>query len=359
MPGCDLTSMPGMANQLGRDTDTCRHAMTHIATQVTQVAHITLIVVLNISKYNSNPCKGGPCVFPDTNARSTRRAHELMLASASTRVLSTSGPQRFGSIISRRTGVMVCVAAQPSAPEALEESPFPRLGRNAALYKEVGGGKKFRQHVNPLKKELATPPPPPDWAAVYADPGLPLIVDVGAGYGRFLLGLAQTGAAGGLHNHLGFEIRGSVVDRAQDWAAALGVARSVHFVLANATLSLGPVLRSYPGRLDLVTIQFPDPQFKRRHRKRRIVQRGLVDSVAELMPRGGRVFLQSDVLEVRGGGLKGGEHLHGLQWTVPEPLSGSRTVWGRRPCAPADIPLGWRQTMHRDNTLNEQGDSWP
>ncbi|KAL6781634.1 hypothetical protein ACKKBF_B08820 [Auxenochlorella protothecoides x Auxenochlorella symbiontica] len=221
-----------------------------------------------------------------------------MLASASTRVLSTSGPQRFGSIISRRTGVMVCVAAQPSAPEALEESPFPRLGRNAALYKEVGGGKKFRQHVNPLKKELATPPPPPDWAAVYADPGLPLTVDVGAGYGRFLLGLAQTGAAGGLRNHLGFEIRGSVVDRAQDWAAALGVARSVHFVLANATLSLGPVLRSYPGRLDLVTIQFPDPQFKRRHRKRRIVQRGLVDSVAELMPRGGRVFLQSDVLEV-------------------------------------------------------------
>ena len=50
--------------------------------------------------------------------------------------------------------------------------------------------------------------------------------------------------------------------------------------------------------MELVTIQFPDPHFKNRHHKRRVVQSALVRAVAEGLPTGARVFLQSDVLEV-------------------------------------------------------------
>jgi tRNA (guanine-N7-)-methyltransferase len=47
-----------------------------------------------------------------------------------------------------------------------------------------------------------------------------------------------------------------------------------------------------------VYIQFPDPHFKRRHRKRRIFQPSMVRAVSRMLPPGGRLFLQSDVLNV-------------------------------------------------------------
>lgn len=49
------------------------------------------------------------------------------------------------------------------------------------------------------------------------------------------------------------------MERANDWAARLGCAGRVHFVNTNATISLRPMLASYPGRVELVAIQFPDP----------------------------------------------------------------------------------------------------
>lgn len=45
-------------------------------------------------------------------------------------------------------------------------------------------------------------------------------------------------------------------------------------------------------------LQFPDPHFKRKHRKRRVVQEQLVRELAQLLRPGGRVFVQSDVEEV-------------------------------------------------------------
>jgi tRNA (guanine-N7-)-methyltransferase len=47
-----------------------------------------------------------------------------------------------------------------------------------------------------------------------------------------------------------------------------------------------------------VTVQFPDPWFKRRQQKRRAVQPELVETLAELLVPNADVFLQSDVLEV-------------------------------------------------------------
>ena len=100
------------------------------------------------------------------------------------------------------------------------------------------------------------------------------------------------------YNGMGLEIREPVVDRANRWADGLELQRRVRFVLANATVSVSHMLGSYPGPLSLVCIQFPDPHFKKRHRKRRVVQPQLVAAVRDLLPSGGRLFLQSDVLDV-------------------------------------------------------------
>jgi tRNA G46 methylase TrmB len=89
-----------------------------------------------------------------------------------------------------------------------------------------------------------------------------------------------------------------IIQRANTWAKRLELNNRVHFADANATISLTSMLENYPGDLQLVTIQYPDPHFKKRHHKRRTVQPQLVKALASLLKPGASVFLQSDVLPV-------------------------------------------------------------
>ena len=68
------------------------------------------------------------------------------------------------------------------------------------------------------------------------------------------------------------QIREKLVERANRWAELIQLGGRVHFAFCNATISMRTLLGSYPGQLDLVTVQFPDPHFKRKHRKRRTIQ---------------------------------------------------------------------------------------
>ena len=92
-----------------------------------------------------------------------------------------------------------------------------------------------------------------------------------------------------------------LVDRANEWARELGCDGRVHYVFANATVSLAGMLQGYPGQVEAFYVQFPDPHFKRRHRKRRILQPDTVRAMAAALRPGGLVFLQSDVLRAAEG----------------------------------------------------------
>jgi len=154
---------------------------------------------------------------------------------------------------------------------------------------------RVREHVNPLSKKYQTPISPPDWETVYHVPDRPLHLDIGCGKGRFLLQMAQVQPD---WNFLGLEIREPLVDQANGWKTELGLT-NVHYLFCNANNSLQPLLRSLPtGRLQQVTIQFPDPWFKRKHQKRRVVQPELIEELARALAHGGTVFVQSDVEEV-------------------------------------------------------------
>ena len=48
-----------------------------------------------------------------------------------------------------------------------------------------------RQHVNPLSRFYQLPRPLPPPAELFAQPALPLHLDIGAARGRFLLAMAQ------------------------------------------------------------------------------------------------------------------------------------------------------------------------
>lgn len=154
---------------------------------------------------------------------------------------------------------------------------------------------RLREHVNPLSNKYANPADLPDWQEVFGDADRPLLLDIGCAKGEFPLAMAHAQPD---WNFLGIEIREPLVHQANEWVKQQGLT-NLHFLFGNANNTLQPLLASLPtGILQQVTIQFPDPWFKRRHNKRRVVQPGRVADLAQYLAPDRTVFVQSDVLEV-------------------------------------------------------------
>jgi tRNA (guanine-N7-)-methyltransferase len=153
---------------------------------------------------------------------------------------------------------------------------------------------RVRQHVNPLSEKYQQPAEPPDWAQVFAKPQ-PLHLDIGCGKGVFLLKMAEQLPN---WNYLGLEIREPLVIAA-NLRRTESRLMNLHYIFCNVNNSLRSLLTTLPTKsLHQVSIQFPDPWFKKRHQKRRVVQFDLVEELATYLVPGGTVFLQSDVKEV-------------------------------------------------------------
>lgn len=152
-----------------------------------------------------------------------------------------------------------------------------------------------RQHVNPLSAFFQQPRPLPPPAELFADPVRPIHLDIGCARGRFLLALAQAEPE---RNYLGVEIRRALVSAAESDRQALGL-QHLHYLFCNANVSLEGWLAALPeGLLERVSIQFPDPWFKKKHHKRRVLQPALLLAIAGALAEGRELFMQSDVLAV-------------------------------------------------------------
>lgn len=151
---------------------------------------------------------------------------------------------------------------------------------------------RVHQHVNPLSPFYRQPPEPVEPAKVFADPSKPLLLDIGCARGRFILRMAEAEPE---WNYLGVEIREPLVDEANRIASEIGL-QNLHYTFCNAMLWLGKLLEDLPDSIvQAVTIQFPDPWFKKKHAKRRMVNKELVETVVEKLAPGGRVFVQTDI----------------------------------------------------------------
>jgi tRNA (guanine-N7-)-methyltransferase len=146
--------------------------------------------------------------------------------------------------------------------------------------------------VNPLAPYYRQAPEPVDVERVFRDPERPLHIDVGSARGRFLLRMAE---AQPRWNYLGVEIREPLVTEANRLADEAGF-ENLHYAFCNAMLWLGKLLEALPpGVLQMASVQFPDPWFKKKHAKRRMVNEQMVDALAERLAPGGRVFVQTDI----------------------------------------------------------------
>ncbi|MGI8554755.1 MAG: tRNA (guanosine(46)-N7)-methyltransferase TrmB [Pyrinomonadaceae bacterium] len=151
---------------------------------------------------------------------------------------------------------------------------------------------RVHQHVNPLAPYFRFTPKPLDFGQVFANPALPLHLDIGAGRGKFLLQMAEIFPA---QNFLGLEIREPLVAEANRQKNEKNLT-NLHYEFLNATLALDKLLEKIPADiLQVVTIQFPDPWFKKKHAKRRLMQSEMVDTIAEYLTIAGKVFIQTDV----------------------------------------------------------------
>ena len=154
---------------------------------------------------------------------------------------------------------------------------------------------RIRQHVNPLERKFQQPILIPNWQEIYTNCDRPWHLDIGCARGKFILEMAQLNPE---VNFLGIEIRQPLVDGANQTKESFNLT-NLHYLFGNINSSAAALLQSLPkDRLQTISVQFPDPWFKKRHNKRRVVQPELVLTLVDYLADGGEIWLQSDIEEV-------------------------------------------------------------
>lgn len=145
--------------------------------------------------------------------------------------------------------------------------------------------RRIRKHANPfqVRTELGRI----DRLAVFGREA-ELELELGCGTSSFLFARARAHPE---RDHVGLEVRRPLVEAALLRREEEGPKNAfVFYANANQNLDLAA-----PGVVRLIHIHFPDPCFKKRHRKRRIVQPSSVRKMTELLAIGGQIYAQSDV----------------------------------------------------------------
>jgi tRNA (guanine-N7-)-methyltransferase len=131
---------------------------------------------------------------------------------------------------------------------------------------------------------------PANWPELFgAD--RPLILEIGFGYGDFLLHLARQNPD---CNIIGLEISNRCLTKVESRVERHGLT-NVRLIHTPAETALHHLFE--PESLREVHINFPDPWFKSRHAGRRLMQRDTLDALVSRLQTGGRLYLATDILE--------------------------------------------------------------
>ncbi|TYH02922.1 hypothetical protein ES288_A09G179200v1 [Gossypium darwinii] len=180
---------------------------------------------------------------------------------------------------------------------------FPAHGVSAS-WLPVDLGPRSLEEIYSLVTNSKAYPFEIDWSVAYHDASQPLVVDIGSGNGLFIMGMAQNRKD---LNFLGLEINGKLVRRCLDSVHQSGIRNASesspccfghmcrYFIGSNATTTFRSIVSSYPGELVLVSVQCPNPDFNKPENRWSMLQRSLIEAVADLLASKGKVFLQSDV----------------------------------------------------------------
>ncbi|MBN2360834.1 MAG: hypothetical protein JXR83_15370 [Deltaproteobacteria bacterium] len=143
---------------------------------------------------------------------------------------------------------------------------------------------RLRQHTNPLTYRGSYQGPDP--ALLLGGP--PTELEIGPGLGELLLARALEAPAARL---LGVEVRRAYVEICQR-ALTEGGVRNACVIYAEARTDVPRLIAE--RSLDRIYLMFPDPWFKHRHRKRRVLDAGFAGLLATKLRPGGELHYATD-----------------------------------------------------------------
>ena len=153
----------------------------------------------------------------------------------------------------------------------------------------------MRQHVNPLSKFFNKIEPIPYLEEIFNDHTKSLHLDIGCGSGDFLINLAKYNKN---WNYIGLEIREKLVNKSKLKLKDETI-DNLFFAFGNAEYLIEDCIGKFPADIvSSVSFNFPDPWFKKKHHKRRIIRPQLIHKISQLMAYGGYISIKSDVEEL-------------------------------------------------------------
>jgi tRNA (guanine-N7-)-methyltransferase len=136
----------------------------------------------------------------------------------------------------------------------------------------------------------------------------PFLIDIGCAEGLWLIKSSTTSrtSSSSLLSHyhlLGIDIRQRIIDIAKSNQQIAQIpSHQLHFLSTNANVNLGMILREIEkiSAVKMITIQFPDPHFKSKHHKRRLINKSFLLTILESLQKNShfQIFVQSDNLEL-------------------------------------------------------------
>ena len=153
----------------------------------------------------------------------------------------------------------------------------------------------MRQHVNPLSKNFFELDPIPPLNEVFENPELPLHLDVGCASGDFLFDLALNNKN---WNYIGIEIREKLVLNA-NLKIKNRENKNLYFSFGNANNIFDQSKNKFLiDSINSISFNFPDPWFKKKHHKRRVIQPQLIKLLSNSMQKGSLIFIKTDVKDL-------------------------------------------------------------
>jgi len=153
----------------------------------------------------------------------------------------------------------------------------------------------MRQHVNPLSSNFNQIERIPSLSEMFDDSKSNLHLDIGCAAGEFLFDLALLNPS---WNYLGIEIREKLVKNAKLKVIEKEI-NNLYFLFGNANNILNDVQSKFIIKnLKSISFNFPDPWFKKRHNKRRVIQPELINILSTSLQKGSLIFIKTDVKDL-------------------------------------------------------------
>ena len=153
----------------------------------------------------------------------------------------------------------------------------------------------MRQHVNPLSKNFNQIEKIPSLFEMFGDSKFNLHLDIGCAAGEFLFDLALNNMS---WNYLGIEIREKLVKTAKLKVREKEI-KNLYFLFGNAHNILNDTHNKFIIKnVKSISFNFPDPWFKKRHCKRRVIQPEFINILSDSLQKGSLIFIKTDVMDL-------------------------------------------------------------